>query len=156
MSPIFENPEIHVTFPADGYISKSVTPAKTQDYFAQYTTHLKFCRQPTLPSYVQQVRSEDGWLCHFYVLPVLDKAKIKDAILKRDDRHTEITYQKKKGIGEEAINGQPMLVWREQSGKTRLDHFLVLSHQHHYLWVSSPYGDGERMREILKTLQFKP
>lgn len=153
---IFRNSEITVTFPPDGFAvqTQPKTPGKT--YFERYVTHLKFCRQPKAPPHVQQVRSEDGWLCHFYVLPVLEKEKIKALVLQAHPQPGVVTYQKQPGIGEEKWNGHDLLVWREQYGKTRLDHFLVLGPKANYLFVSSPYGDGDRIREIVKTLVVQP
>ena len=151
---VFQNQEIKVVFPESGYAAKSVTPKAGAAYFARYLTHLKFCKQPQQPPHVQQVRSEDGWLCSFYILPPLAKEQLKTEILKQQGPHQTLTYQKKPGIGEERHRDRPMLVWRMQSGKTRLDHFLLIGPQHNYLFVSSPYGDGEMTRKTVETLEF--
>lgn len=149
---VFQNGEIKVTFPETGYAVKD-KPATGTGYFAGYTTRIRFCRQPYQPPHVQQVRSEDGWLCTFYILPPLAEAEVRAEILRQKGKLESITYQKENGIGKETIKGHQVLVWRMQAGKTRLDHFLVLGPKHNYLFVSSPYGDGESTRKVVETLQ---
>lgn len=150
---LYRAPDFEVTFPEGGYAAKPLPDTETAGYFRQYDLHIKFCRQPALPPHVQQVRSEDGWLCSFYRLPPLGAGAARAEILARKPEQTTISYAKAEGIGTEAHQDLPMLVWREQSGKTRLDHFLVLGPRHNYLFVSSPYGDGDRIREVLRTLR---
>ncbi|MEZ0369976.1 MAG: hypothetical protein ACAI44_12890 [Candidatus Sericytochromatia bacterium] len=152
---VFQNQEIQITFPETGFALKPLPAKSITGYFANWLTHLKFCRQPKQPPHVQQVHSEDGWLCNFYILPRLGKTEVRAEVLKRRSAHTQISYQKEAGIiGEEAHQGHPMLVWREQSGKTRLDHFLIIGPKHNFLFVSSPYGDGEMLRRTVASLRF--
>lgn len=152
----FQTAEIQLTFPESGYAVQALPARPPSGYFDSYSAHLKFCKQPRQPAYVQQVYSDDGWLCHFYELPALKPEQIKPLILKRRTQSVRITYRQKAGIGEETYKGHPLLVWREQAGKTRLDHFLVVGPAHNYLFVSSPYGDGEMIRNVLNTLNFLP
>ncbi|PKL77088.1 MAG: hypothetical protein CVV27_06975 [Candidatus Melainabacteria bacterium HGW-Melainabacteria-1] len=151
---VFQTPEIEVIFPDSGYAEQALPAQAGPGYFARYSTHLKFCKQPEQPPHMQQVRSADGWLCHFYILPPLEAQALHAEVLKRQAENWTISYQREPGIGTETHAGHPMLVWRQQSGKTRLDHFLVIGPRHNYLFVSSPYGDGERIRNVVSTLKF--
>lgn len=152
----FEHQDLRVDFPEDGFAEQTVPQHPEAEYFSRYQVHLKFCRQPELPAHMQQVRSTDGWLCHFYVLPPLTVEQAKVEILKTQTSDQSISYQKQQGlIGEERFKQHPMLVWRHQSGKTRLDHFLVFGPEQNVLFVSSPYGDGDRIRKIVESLEFK-
>lgn len=150
---LFKNDEIEVTFPEDGFASQKIEKEKGEKYLSQYSTYLKFCKQPEQPPYVQQVYSADGWLCAFYILPPWDVDKIKQDLLSGLDKYDQIRYQEQETIGEEIINGNKVLVWRHRRGKTRLDKFLVLGKKHHYLFVSSPYGDGDKIRQIVETVK---
>ena len=50
------------------------------------------------------------------------------------------------------VNDLPVISWRNQRGKTRLDHFLVLGDEHAYHFTSAPYGNGDEIELIIESM----
>ncbi len=147
---MFSNTEIQVDLGPFEVLEKPQRK-KADSYFYRVKQQIKFCKQPELPPYVQQVHSESGWLCELYVLGVADEKTVR-ADIKRSYPENKFGHYSK--VQKLKIAGFDVLKWRYRIGKTRLDHFLVFAKQFHYLFVSSPYGDGARIHKIVETMKY--
>lgn len=80
-----------------------------------------------------------------------------------NDVNKEIhTYPKKyphfqliKGPKMVMINNIPLLKWRYQAGKTRLDHFLLFGKRQNYLFISSPYSSSKDFEKRVGSIKLK-
>lgn len=144
------NEELRIPF---GDFERRIIPQPPAEgpYFDRYLEIVKFCREPVLPPHIQQVHSSDGWLCEMRVLPIARPGEILAEIesIQPQTGHATITP-----VNEESIGGFTILYWRYQSGKTRLDHFLLPARLHYYLLISSPYGDGENIRKLIESTEY--
>lgn len=150
---VFENDEVVIFFAPEGFIVKSQKSKRdSKNYFKRYSYHIKFCKQPVLPNYVQQVVSSDGWLCNFYVLPYETEDKVRGQIKTAYKTNKYARFSDAKVI---KINHFKVLTWRYSIGKTRLAHFLVFGKKHHYLFISSPYGEQRTILKLIKTMKYQ-
>jgi len=147
----FKRQGVTIPFPNGEFEEKEPLYVASDKALHQFAGYVKFCKQPELPPEVQQVMSEDGWLCELTILQKIFAEDIKEEIA---ELYPTATYEGEPGIGKETINGREVFVWREQYGKTRLDHFLLLGDVEDYHFVSSPYGDGDTIRTIIQGMSF--
>ncbi|MFT4600434.1 MAG: hypothetical protein ACI857_000608 [Arenicella sp.] len=80
-------------------------------------------------------------LSSLFILPQTSKKELiaeMEEYLKDND-----PFQMTKEMVKVKIGNKKVMKWRIQSGKTRLDHYIVFGKNYNYLFVSSPYGsDG--------------
>ncbi len=92
-------------------------------------------------------------LSSLYILPELSMKKIKKEIVSYVNKH--LPFQIVDKIKAIEIEGKTVLKWRVQSGKTRLDHFVVFGEKYNYLFVSSPYGTSGAIETVISEMKLK-
>ncbi|MDH5657347.1 MAG: hypothetical protein OEZ34_15655 [Spirochaetia bacterium] len=154
-SNIYEDFGIKINFGSGGFSEvelKSGTnenPFVKKNYFSTFTKKIRFCPVSKQPAYMQQVVSESGWMCEFYILPGKSKNEIRRHIL-NSYVHNKFSHYSE--IEELTISKRQILKWRYRIGKTRLDHFLIFGKKVNYLFISSPYGENGDVIPLIETL----
>lgn len=145
---VFTNEEIRIDF--GGQFQPREQPGATQypKHLPQPLRTIDFCAWQPQPPEVQQVmRPERGFLCELHIMPLISEKQVESAVTAAQKqqkgliRHTSAQRIK--------AGSHPVLRWRFQAGKTRLDHLLLNGKKFSYLFVSSPYGSNGSIEEII-------
>ncbi len=90
-------------------------------------------------------------LSTLYIMPKISMKKliveIEDYILKNPP------YQITNPIKKVKIDKRRVLSWRAQTGKTRLDHYMIFGEMYNYLFVSSPYSSNGVIESVISEME---
>ncbi|MFO1524754.1 MAG: hypothetical protein U1F16_02140 [Turneriella sp.] len=144
---VFTNEEIRIDF--GGQFQPREQPGATQYPATCYNRCVQstLCAWQPQPPEVQQVmRPERGFLCELHIMPLISEKQVESAVTAAQKQQKGLIHDIRAA---HVMDPHPVLRWRFQAGKTRLDHFLLNGKKFSYLFVSSPYGSNGSIEEII-------
>jgi len=100
------------------------------------------------------MRPENGFLCELHILPFQTNSTALE-IIQSASKEKRADRSGIQNLTSEKLYGFDVIRWRFQTGKTRLDHYLLIGKKHNYLFISSPYGSHGSMEGILSRTKLR-
>ncbi|MDF1549912.1 MAG: hypothetical protein P1P88_18940 [Bacteroidales bacterium] len=100
---------------------------------------------------LQTVDTDDGYLCSLSILPLIEEKPLFEEIKKAFEPKGALASLI--GIEKIKVNKHKVIKWKAQNGKTRLVHYMLKAKNHYYLFISSPYGDGDYVEKIISEVK---